>query len=304
MTTASWTMQEDIATHWWSTVTCQHGQTQNGIWTQKPVVDDRNFVNLMSPTFANHQSGTGCTCDTLAQDWQPSYTPPSSPPLPRARRQNTPIVQDSSGTAIFTYQLMMAPSWYAGFVDCLHGQTLEGIWQVGPPPPMPALLEIAQAMLQNHQRLLADACQCTFAAPGPPTATADVVPQSVPADTSAVLAQASTGTWPSGFVVDGFGRMSTTQAGLVTISASFFLAQSVDGGASGIAALRLPDAGTGNLTAPSVVTAGLMDSSGVATATLNWNAEVPANTSFEINFWNGSGLFLDVQGGSLVVTLQ
>ena len=56
----------------------------------------------------------------------------------------------------------------------------------------------------------------------------------------------------------------------------------------------------------SVATAGLVDSGVVpaATATISYTAQLVADTSFEVDYWNGSQLVEDVQGGALVVMLQ
>jgi hypothetical protein len=306
-TLADWTIAEDGAMpgHWWSEVVCPHGTTRAGVWTQGQIVDDRNFVAEAEPAFFNHQQLLpDCDC-VLNIAWTPSYTPPA--PLeaqPQAVGGETPDQQASTGTATWMYVLVQPPSEYLGYVACPHGTTLTDIWQGWPPPPMPFLLAMQQEALLNHQRVLYG-CACTYAAPGPPTATMTFPQQtSIPRDASVALTQSPSGSVPTGFLVDSFGRLSATQAGVASISATFFLARSVAQGGSGFASLRLPDAGTPNLTAPSAQTVAMIDVNGQSTATLQWTGQIAANTSFEVNYWNGSAFVEDIQGGSLTVTLQ
>jgi hypothetical protein len=122
--------------------------------------------------------------------------------------------------------------------------------------------------------------------------------------TTVALAQSSSSP-PSPFSIDSFGRLSLSQPGTVSLSATFSLDRSItNGAAGGIAALRLPDASVPLLTAPSVLTAGFVDDNNAhATAALTYSAQVPANVSCEVNYYNGSQFIEDVLGGSLTVTL-
>jgi hypothetical protein len=81
MSTASWSMQQDAAVplHWWSTVDCPHGRSRSGGWFVQ-VVDDRNFLDLAQPTFANHQARyADCEC-ALEIGYSPSYSPTGGMP--------------------------------------------------------------------------------------------------------------------------------------------------------------------------------------------------------------------------------
>jgi hypothetical protein len=75
MSSATWTMTQDLETHWWSSVDCEHGATRSGLWLQRAVVDDRNFLALAPQTFANHQAlHEDCDC-ALVLGYTPSYVP-------------------------------------------------------------------------------------------------------------------------------------------------------------------------------------------------------------------------------------
>jgi hypothetical protein len=102
---------------------------------------------------------------------------------------------------------------------------------------------------------------------------------------------------PSPFNMDGLGRLSVSAPGTLSIAASIAVSQ----GGGGIVALRLPDTGTPDLTAPSLLTAGF---SAQGIAQLVWSGLVAANTSIEVNYYNGTGVVQDVWGNSLSVTFQ
>jgi hypothetical protein len=298
--TASWAMAPDGATHWWSEVGCVHGFTRHGVWTNGPLEDDRNFLSLAPGTFANHQSlHPDCDC-SLEIDWEPSYAPPTpaatlDPTLdpPRARSR-------AVGGATFTLRQSM-PKLYGATTECQHGWSQAGVWQGE--TVWPDATTTQNNAVINHQRLMG--CNDAPGAPGPSKQASVSFPQlvGIKPDTTAALAQTAVQV-AAPFALDTFGRLSLSQAGLLSVSATFYLQQSVAQGASGIAALRLADAATPDLTAPSVATAGLVDAAGHATATLCWTGNVPANTSFEVDYWNGSAAWQDVQGGNLLVTLQ
>jgi len=163
----------------------------------------------------------------------------------------------------------------------------------GPPPP-PANI----AALENLHRQTG--CSCEYA---PPThqATATLQAQvGVRRDTTIALVQVAVPP-SSPFDLDAFGRLSLTADGMVQITATFSLFQSVSQGGGGIGALRLPDASTPNLEGPTVVTAGFIDMNGAATCTLVWSAPIAGNSSIELDYWNGTGLYMDLAGGSLSV---
>jgi hypothetical protein len=153
-------------------------------------------------------------------------------------------------------------------------------------------------LFRNHQAV--QPCSHMLGdAPGTVTASASFdALYGIKPDTTAALAQTA-GQIAAPFGMDTYGRVSLTQAGTLTLTATFYLLQTVGQGAGGISALRLPAASVPNLTAPSVVTGGLADSNGHATATLYWTGNVAANTSIEVDYWNGSAVVQDVQGGSL-----
>jgi len=297
---ADWTMEPTDPTHWFSVVTCVHGTTRNGVWLNRPIQDDRNFLALAGPTYANHQSlHVDCDC-VLNIAWSPSYAPPvpAATVSEKAPRSRQPEPEPAAmGGATFDLWSMY-PALYGGLVQCQHGWFQSGIHQGAPSWPN---LQVAQiAAYENHQRIFG--CGHTVGLP-PAANTATVTfPQqtNIAADASVALLQVSVSPGAP-FDIDGFGRLNLTQAVLLTVSATFYLANS--GVGSVFAALRLPDAATPDLTAPSVQTVGLSDDNGHATAALSWSGQVPANTSFEVDLWNGSGLVQDIQGGSLTVTI-
>jgi hypothetical protein len=138
-------------------------------------------------------------------------------------------------------------------------------------------------------------CNCDYGVP-PNVATARFAAATVAPDITVALAETG-GSVSGAFAPDSSGRLSTTAAGVLTLTATFTLARFVAGG---FAALRLPDAATPNLTAPAVVTAAVLDT----TITLTYSGPVAANTAIEVDFWNGTGLYMDVQRGSLSATLD
>jgi hypothetical protein len=226
---------------------------------------------------------------------------PSAPPAnPRA-----------SNIAVFSSTPQVPPSWPTtrtlDVISCPHGSwSAYSALQNMPGPPGPPPIAITSTALRNLWAVTGD-CGCQLAgAPGSVTATVTIQPAiGIPSDASVALSQAASGSLPNGFTTDGFGRLSTTQAGMSSITATFSMDRSVaNGAAGGIAALRLPDASVPTLTAPSVTTVGLVDNTNAqATATISYAAQLAANTSFELNFWNGSGFAQDLLGGSMTVTL-
>jgi hypothetical protein len=296
---ADWTMLQDPA-HWYSVVQCVHGTTRNGVWLNQPIQDDRNFLAMAGPTFVNHQSlHVDCDC-VLNIAWSPSYVPPAPAQAAlsgTASSSERPKPDPLAGGATFDLWSMY-PALYGGLVQCQHGWFQSGIHQGVPGWPN---LQVAQvAAYENHQRIFG--CGDSIGLP-PAANTAGVTfPQqtNIAADASVALQQVSVAPGAP-FDIDGFGRLNLAQAALLTVSATFYLANS--GVSSVFAALRLPDAATPDLTAPSVQTVGLSDDNGYATASLSWSGQVPANTSFEVDLWNGSGLIQDIQGGSLTVTI-
>jgi hypothetical protein len=207
----------------------------------------------------------------------------------------------STGVAIFSSTPERPPTWPStrslDACECPHGRwEAYSAIQLLPGPPAPP--NAASALANLHA---ITGCTCTLgSAPGDVTATVALASQTnVAADVTIALVQVGPPSPASPFAIDGFGRLSVSQAGLLTVSASFSL---VNDGVFAFGSLRLPDAAQPDLEAPSAQTVGLTDVDGHATALFAWSGPVAANTSVEIDLWNGSGLIQDVRGGSLSVT--
>jgi hypothetical protein len=146
--------------------------------------------------------------------------------------------------------------------------------------------------LENLHRVTG--CDCAYGVPAN-QAAAKLSPVTVPPDATVSLAEVG-GLTSGSFAPDSFGRLSVTADGVISVTATFTLAQSVQGG---FAALRLPDSSAPNLTAPAVVTAAVSGGS----VTLAYTAQIAAGTSFEVDYWNGTGLYADILSGNLLAVL-
>lgn len=294
---ADWTMVQVEATRWLSLVDCVHGHSQSGVYLNRPIQDDRNFLEQADPAFANHQSlFPECDC-ALNLEWQPTYSPPD-PPIVELQSPASAEATPQAVGATFTLWRMY-PKLYGGTVVCQHGWTQSGVWMGA--SDWPVSQTVQDSTFQNHQRLWG----CTDAIPLPSAiASATFLPHNgVPRTTQVALGQ-TPGTLASPFVVDGLGRLSVTVAGLLTVSATFSLNLSIVNGGGGAARLRLPPAASPNLTVTQATSVGLTDANDHATATIGYSAQVAANTSVEIDYVNVSGFVQDVQGGTLTVGLQ
>jgi hypothetical protein len=141
-------------------------------------------------------------------------------------------------------------------------------------------------------------CTCT---PAPisnlVSAQATLQPVSAVARDAVVALPQAAASPPSPFSTDNFGRLSVSAAGTLSITANI----TVSAGGGGIVALRLPDAVTPDLTATSLLTAGF---SAQGAAQLVWSGSVAANTSIEVDYYNGTGVLQDVWGTSVAATYQ
>jgi hypothetical protein len=294
---ADWTMVQVDATRWLSVIDCPHGHSQSGVYLNRPIQDDRNFLEQADPAFANHQVlFPECTC-SLNMEWQPSYSPPDPPALELLPTQAEEATPQAVGATFSLWQ--MYPKLYGGTVVCQHGWTQSGVWMGA--AEWPVSQTVQNSTFQNHQRLFG----CTDAIPLPTAlATATLLPQNGVLRTTQVALGQTPGTLASPFVVDRLGRLSVTVAGLLTVSATFSLNLSIANGGGGAARLRLPPAASPNLTVAQATSVGLTDVNNHATATIGYSAQVAANTSIEIDYVNVSGFIQDVQGGTLTVGLQ
>jgi hypothetical protein len=193
---------------------------------------------------------------------------------------------------------------YLNVVSCSYGTYSVACARQGPTPPRAE--DCAATDWANHVRLLPEHPCELGAAPTQVSAALNLQGQNgVPTSVTVALGQSPSGTLPSPFSIDAFGRLSVGQPGSISLSASFSLNRSLEDGASGsIGALRLPAASVDNLQAPSVLTGGFVDDSdNHATASLTWSGQVLA-TSIEIDYYNGSMFLEDVLTGSMTVTFD
>lgn len=297
--TASWSMLQTDPTRWASQILCPHGMSTEGIWLLAPTEDDRNFLPLADASFANHQARyPDCDC-TLSVDWTPTYVPPPPDPVP-APVDNPPSVDPRAGTASYAYT-SYSPTRQGSEVRCPHGWHPAGVWTNGFPPNR---VQLQAESYQNHQRQFA--CGCQFVGGATVTGTVNLQPaNAVPKGGTVAIPQTLPGSLPPPFVYDARGRLSVSKAtDINSLSATFYLSRGVAQGAPGSGLLRVvtPSA-TANLTAPIALTVPLVDVGGRATATFAWSGTVPADTSFELDYQNGSQQVQDEQGGSMSVTV-